>query len=302
MKELVDGFLDYIIYEKKLSDKTVDSYRRVLQKSVDALSLEYGSNFKWEQFEEEHMRYLQKEFNFGTDDERLNNNSVAHDLYAISSFFRFLIKRGVLKDNPTKLIKVPKVKRLLPDTLTLNELNTLLDYAPKDLKELRDNTIAELLFSSGLRVSELVALDLNSIDFTTNEVRVLGKGSKERVVPVTKIAISKIKRYLELRHEFNPDLEEKALFLNRFGRRLTSRAVQQNLDELAKKSGIMTHLNPHKLRHSFATGLLQGGADLRSVQEMLGHSSLAATQIYTHLNFEYLKKVYLDAHPLNKKD
>ena len=168
MKELVDGFLDYIIYEKKLSDKTVDSYRRVLQKSVDALSLEYGSNFRWEQFEEEHMRYLQKEFNFGTDDERLNNNSVAHDLYALSSFFRFLIKRGVLKDNPTKLIKVPKVKRLLPDTLTLNELNTLLDYAPKDLKELRDNTIAELLFSSGLRVSELVALDLNSIDFTTN--------------------------------------------------------------------------------------------------------------------------------------
>ena len=105
-----------------------------------------------------------------------------------------------------------------------------------------------------------------------------------------------------MRHEFNPDLDEKALFLNRFGRRLTSRAVQQNLDELAKKSGIMTHLNPHKLRHSFATGLLQGGADLRSVQEMLGHSSLAATQIYTHLNFEYLKKVYLDAHPLNKKD
>ena len=223
-------------------------------------------------------------------------------LYALSSFFRFLVKKGVLKDNPTKLIKVPKVKRLLPDTLTLNELNTLLDYTPQNLKELRDNTIAELLFSSGLRVSELVDLDLNSIDFTTNEVRVLGKGSKERVVPVTKIAVEKIKRYLELRHEFNPDIDEKALFLNRFGRRLTSRAIQQNLDELAKKSGIMTHLNPHKLRHSFATGLLQGGADLRSVQEMLGHSSLAATQIYTHLDFEHLKKVYLDAHPMSKKD
>lgn len=302
MQNLVNEFLDYIIYEKKLSSKTVESYRRVLLKSVEALSLEYGPTFMWDQFDEAHIRYLQRELNFGSEDERLNNNSVAHDLYALSSFFRFLVKKGVLKDNPTKLIKVPKVKRLLPDTLTLNELNTLLDYTPQNLKELRDNTIAELLFSSGLRVSELVDLDLNSIDFTTNEVRVLGKGSKERVVPVTKIAVEKIKRYLELRHEFNPDIDEKALFLNRFGRRLTSRAIQQNLDELAKKSGIMTHLNPHKLRHSFATGLLQGGADLRSVQEMLGHSSLAATQIYTHLDFEHLKKVYLDAHPMSKKD
>lgn len=166
--------------------------------------------------------------------------------------------------------------------------------------EQRDSAIAELLFSSGLRVSELVGLDLKDLNYETKEIRVLGKGSKYRIVPVGEKALDKISNYLKIRDEFKPS--EDALFLNKYGRRLTTRAVEQNLDKLSIKAGVQTHLNPHKLRHSFATELLQGGADLRSVQEMLGHASLAATQVYTHLDFEHLKSVYNKAHPLaNRK-
>ena len=158
------------------------------------------------------------------------------------------------------------------------------------------------MFSSGLRVSELVSLDLSNINLEVCEVRVIGKGSKERIVPIGSKAVEKLKDYLILREQFNP--QDNALFLNKYGKRMTTRAVEQNLDKLSTKAGVQTHLNPHKLRHSFATELLQGGADLRAVQEMLGHSNLAATQIYTHLDFEHLKEVYNKAHPIanRKKD
>lgn len=293
-------FIDYLRYEKRASIHTISSYSNVLKRAVAVLEREFDDVKSWQNVGLEQMRAIQRDFNFNSENIKQSNNSVAHDLYALSSFFKYLIKQGELLDNPCSLIKAPKVKRLLPKILTLNEIDVLLDYKPNDLYEVRDSAIAELLFSSGLRVSELVGLDLTDLNYETKEILVLGKGNKYRIVPVGQNALDKISNYMKVREEFKPS--ENALFLNKYGKRLTTRAVEQNLDKLSVKAGVQTHLNPHKLRHSFATELLQGGADLRSVQEMLGHASLAATQIYTHLDFEHLKSVYNKAHPLaNRK-
>ena len=280
-------FIDHLRYEKRASIHTISSYSNVLKRAVTVLEREFDNIKSWQSVGLEQMRAIQRDFNFNDENIKQSNNSVAHDLYALSSFFEYLIKQGELSDNPCSLIKAPKVKRHLPKILTLNEIDVLLDYEPKDVFEQRDSAIAELLFSSGLRVSELVGLGLKDLNYETKEIRVLGKGSKYRIVPVGEKALDKISNYLKIRDEFKPS--EDALFLNKYGRRLTTRAVEQNLDKLSIKAGVQTHLNPHKLRHSFATELLQGGADLRSVQEMLGHASLAATQVYTHLDFEHLK-------------
>ena len=296
LKDFIDRYLDKLRFEKRASQHTIESYQRVLTKALEVLEREFSDLKEWKDVKLEQMRVIQREFNFDADLNKLNNNSVAHDLYALSSFFKFLVSVEEIPDNPFSLIKAPKIKRHLPKILSLTEIDAILSLNPETIYERRDLAIVELLFSSGLRVSELVGLDLEDYDEFVQEVRVLGKGSKQRVVPVNDSAISRINDYLLIRERFEP--KEPALFLNRFGSRLTTRAVEQNLMKLCDKASVTTHLNPHKLRHSFATELLQGGADLRSVQEMLGHASLAATQIYTHLDFEHLKAVYNNSHPL----
>lgn len=296
LKDLIVRYLDKLRFEKRASQHTIDSYQRVLFKALEVLEREFSDLREWKEVKLEQMRVIQREFNFDSDLNKLNNNSVAHDLYALSSFFKFLVSIEEIPDNPFSLIKAPKIKRHLPKILSLTEIDSILSLKPENIYERRDLAIVELLFSSGLRVSELVGLDLEDYDEFVAEVKVLGKGSKQRVVPVNESAISKISDYLLIRDSFDP--KEPALFLNRFGRRLTTRGVEQNLMKLCDKASVSAHLNPHKLRHSFATELLQGGADLRSVQEMLGHASLAATQIYTHLDFEHLKAVYNKSHPL----
>ncbi len=293
--EDAQDFISYLLHEKRYSAKTADAYERVMHKAIAALSSESPDVSSWDKVGQREMRILAREFNFGVDANTLSSTSVAHDLYALSSFFKFMLAKGRLESSPFSYIKAPKVKRPLPKILTLNELNTLLSFAPQNKFQIRDLAIAELLFSSGLRVSELTSLQLTDYNAAISEVRVTGKGNKTRVVPVGTQAITKIGAYLKIRDEFEP--QDDALFLSRLGRGMTTRAVEQNLQKLAYSAGLNIELFPHKLRHSFATTLVEHGADLRSVQEMLGHSSLAATQIYTNLDFAHLRKVYNAAHP-----
>ncbi len=292
----IEDFISCLEHERRYSDATVASYRRALKKAVDALSAQAPQIKSWEEIELSEMRILAREFNFGQEAQRLSSSSVAHDLYVLSSFFSFMIMKERLKTNPFEFIKAPKVKRALPKILTGTELAKLLDIEAKTPQELRDLAIAELLYSSGLRVSELTALRLGDYDAQQEEVRIVaGKGGKTRIVPVGSKARERIAAYLKSRPLFNP--VDDALFVSRYGKAMTTRAVEQNLKKLAQKAELNIDIFPHKLRHSFATELVENGADLRSVQEMLGHSSLAATQIYTNLDFAHLRKVYNAAHP-----
>lgn len=298
MEKLIEdaqAFLDYLQFECRYSPLTVKSYLRVLEKAITALYSETSVR-SWQEAGMPQLRALMRELNFGGDAQRLSSASVAHDVYVLNRLFVFLVKRGRLAQNPApESLKAPRVRHALPQVMTETEVERLLEVPAATPAELRDLAAAELLISSGLRVSELVSLNLENCSFDCREVRVTGKGSKERVVPFGSKAEEKLRAWLAVRDTFRP--LENALFLNRFGKRLSARSIESALKKLALKAGLDIRIFPHKLRHSFATELVEHGADLRSVQEMLGHSSLAATQIYTNLNFEHLKKVYARAHP-----
>ena len=226
----------------------------------------------------------------------LTRRSMARKLAALRSFFKFFCRKEILRINPVQRVASPKLGRKLPNFLYLEQMEVLLRASDcTNLLGSRDQVIMELLYGSGLRVSELVGLDLKNLDLESGLIRVLGKGSKERVVPVTNYAIEAIERHLGMRQDQN-----QILLLNYQGTRLTARSVRRILDKLVAKSGLGQHVNPHMLRHSYATHMLDGGADLRSVQELLGHLKLSSTQIYTHLTRERIKKVYDQAHPRAK--
>jgi integrase/recombinase XerC len=230
--------------------------------------------------------------------------SIARKLSAIRSFYRYLVREGILESSPIEKTSSPKLDKRLPEFLTLDEVVRLLN-AP-DLstpKGQRDRALLELLYASGLRVSELVRLDLGEVNLDTNEIRVWGKGSKERMVLMGKPASEALRNYLE---QGRPKLlgdkkKTSALFINRYGQRIPERRVQKMLEDYAKKAGIEKRVHPHMLRHTFATHLLDGGADLRVVQELLGHAQLSSTQIYTHVTKSQARKVYLSAHPMAKE-
>ena len=234
LDSLVARYIDYLKFERRASEHTIISYEHILNKALKVIKDNFPYINSFNEISLKEMRTIQKEFNYDKELDKLNNNSVAHDLYALSSFFRYLIRTGDLESNPVKLISVPKVKRHLPKVLTLNEVEKLLDYEPKNVLEFRDNAIAELLFSSGLRVSEAVSLNIENLNLENMEVRVLGKGAKERIVPVGPLAMDKICDYLERRDELKP--VDNALFLNRFGKRITTRAIEQNLEKLSARS------------------------------------------------------------------
>lgn len=240
--------------------------------------------------------YIVRSFLGSMTDQGMERRSMARKLSALRSFFKFLCREGVLAKNPVQRIATPKLGRKLPHYLHIEQMGKLLQ-APDCSSPLgvRDQVILELLYGSGLRVSELAGLNLQDIDLEQLFVRIRGKGKKERIVPLTQIAVDTIKAYLRMR----PDHEE-ALLLNYQGSRLSTRSIRRILDKLAKEAGLTQHVHPHMLRHSFATHLLDGGADLRSVQELLGHSKLSSTQIYTHLTRERLLEVYDQSHPRAK--
>ena len=230
----------------------------------------------------------------------LGARSVARRLSAVRTFLNYLIEMGVVKSNAGVHVQAPKAPRRLPATLDADQVASLLAISGDDPVTLRDRAILELFYSSGLRLAELVGLNLGDVDAADRTVRVLGKGSKARVVPVGKQALAALKDWLAVRAELaRPG--ELALFVGRRGERVSPRTVQKRVNEWAKRQGAPTGVHPHMLRHSFATHVLESSRDLRAVQEMLGHASLSTTQIYTHLDFQHLASVYDQAHPRARK-
>lgn len=230
-------------------------------------------------------------------------SSIARKLATLRSFFRYLCREGVVQANPARLVSTPKLAKRLPAHLSVDEVDRLLGSpGGQDAQGVRDRAILELFYASGIRLSELVGLDLNSLDLRERFVKVRGKGNKERIVPIGSKAVTALRRYLDRRKESIAvpawgRLGPQALFLNRFGGRLSARSMARILLKYLKRSGLGPKITPHGLRHSYATHLLEAGADLRTIQELLGHSRLSTTQRYTHLNLDHLMEVYDKAHP-----
>jgi integrase/recombinase XerC len=227
--------------------------------------------------------------------------TVARKLATLRSFYKFLVKRRQLSSNPVLVVRTPKQEKRLPRFLEYEQVRKLLETPPMDSwLGARDRAIMETLYSTGMRVSELVAMNMDDIDFLGEVVHIRGKNKKERIAPISSSALQIIQHYLEFRNkraQNNANFDSKVLFVNKHGRRLSTRSVRRKMDKYLKIAGLDPSVSPHTLRHSFATHMLNNGADLRSVQEMLGHQSLSTTQIYTHLTTGKLKKVYQGAHP-----
>ena len=241
---------------------------------------------------------------FGEVSKDLSPASIMRLVAALRNFYSYLKDKGYIEQNPWKSIRPPKVPKKLPEFLTIPEAEELIDVLEKDKspKALRDKAILEVLYGCGLRVSELVGLDVGDIDLEGRTLRVLGKGSKERIVPLGEYAIDALREYLRVRNQIGRDMERdnSALFLNMRGKRLTDRSVRRILDNYALKAGLDRHIHPHVLRHTYATHMLEGGADLRSIQELLGHARIGTTQRYTHVTMARILDVYRRTHPRAK--
>jgi integrase/recombinase XerC len=232
----------------------------------------------------------------------LSGKSIARMLSSWRGFFDFLVKRKGFSQNPAKGIRAPKSVKSLPQALSIEQAIKLVDIKDDDILSIRDHAVLELFYSSGLRLSELVNLNSDQIDFTEGTVMVHGKGNKTRIVPLGSHAISALKKWLGLRATLlKNNLEEKAVFIGKQGKRISARNIQYRLKDWSIKQGVNTTVHPHMLRHSFASHVLQSSGDLRAVQEMLGHANISTTQVYTHLDYQHLTKVYDIAHPRAKK-
>ncbi len=221
--------------------------------------------------------------------------SIQRRLSAIRTFYEFLLREGCCKSNPAHEVRAPKAKRRLPTTLDADQMGRLLDFRVDDMLSTRDKAMMELFYSSGLRLSELVSLDLSAVDLKDRTVRVEGKGNKTRILPIGRFAVTALQNWLGERARLSKG--DAAMFIGRGGRRLTPRAIQLRVNTWSRRMGLGVHVHPHMLRHSFATHLLESSTDLRGVQELLGHADISTTQIYTHLDFQHLAKVYDAAHP-----
>jgi len=228
---------------------------------------------------------------------QIKRSTMLRKISSLRSFAKFLETRGLIKLNPFKLFDAPKREKILPKFLTEEEASNLMEARPSKLYSLRNKAILELLYSSGLRRSELIGLNICDINFQQGYARVLGKGSKERIVPITDIALDSIQNYLLTRPQYLPS---DPLFLSSYRRRISGEGIRQIIKQSAINTKLVRHITPHSLRHSFATHLLNNGCDLKTLQEMLGHKSLSATQVYTHVSLDRLKNVYNHSHPKSK--
>jgi integrase/recombinase XerC len=297
MQEIISRYRNYLEAERNASPYTVRNYITDLVDFLQFLKSQQISSLK--EVDKHSLRnYLSQLLDRG-----FVKASIARKLSAIRSFYGYLLREGMVPVNPLVSTSSPKLDKRLPSFLTLSEVERLLE-APdvSNPRGLRDRALLEVLYASGLRVSELVNLDLAQVNLETNEIRVWGKGSKERMVLMGQPAARAIITYLKRgRPALLGKKKTDALFLNRYGDRLVERRVQRILEKYATTVGVRRRVYPHMLRHTFATHLLDGGADLRVVQELLGHASLSTTQIYTHISQSQARKVYLSAHPLARE-
>lgn len=299
MNELIREYGDYLTNEKDASVHTHKNYLADLRQFSDYINSKHP---KFDMARPEGLKEVDNIIIRGFLAELFKKNSaasVARKLASLRSFFQYWVKKGILTNNPGKDVSSPKVPRRLPNFLSIDEVFRLLE-GPKGTGALvnRDRAILELLYASGLRVSELVGLNLDQIDFSENAVRVIGKGSKERVVPIGSKAKEAMQKYIDIRGTLiDEDSATEAVFVNRRGGRLTPRSVERLIQKYIKVCGINKRVTPHVIRHTFATHLLNAGADLRGIQELLGHASLSTTQKYTHVSIDKLMEVYDKSHP-----
>ncbi len=299
MKEDIERFLTYLVVEKGFSDNTAAAYRNDLSQLasfVEEDATKRGLTSSWANFSRQGMlSYLLnlKERNYAA-------TTQARKVAAAKSFFSFMVAEGRLKDNPTDNVGAPNVGRHLPKPISHPQAMKLLGQPDKlsTPEAKRDSAMLHLLYASGMRVSELMSLNLGDVDTEGDFVRCFGKGHKERLIPIARSASLAVAQYIK---EHRPNLahndDEKALFLNRRGERLTRQGFWQILKGYARSAGLDAGITPHTLRHSFATQMLSGGADLRTVQELLGHANISTTQVYTHLTSEHVRRTYEKAHP-----
>lgn len=290
MKKHIAQFITYITAEEGLSPHTIRAY----SKDLDEFSSFVDKNAK--DIDNLDIRSFMASLHH----KGLKKTSISRKLATVRAFFKYLHREGYVKKNPAKLVSSPKIPKNLPGFLDIDETFSLMD-APsgETFKPTRDRAILELLYSSGLRVSELTSLNISDIDMKESLIRVKGKGRKERILPIGSKALEAIKNYLPERISIKN--KSAALILNNRGGRLTQRSVRRILIDYSRMINLKSHLSPHTLRHTFATHLLHEGADLRSIQELLGHSSLSTTQKYTHVDIGHLTEVYDKAHPMSKK-
>ncbi|MEO6024959.1 MAG: tyrosine recombinase XerC [Burkholderiales bacterium] len=289
--DLRDRYLAYLAYEKRLSALTCTHYRR----DLDAL-LDSAKQQPLKELTSHDVRRLLASLH----SKGLGGRSLARMLSAWRGFFTFLAMNHGYKTNPCIGLRPPKSAKRLPNALSPDQMAGLLDIKPENALETRDKAIIELAYSSGLRVSELTGLDFSSVSGAEQQVMVTGKGAKTRIVPVGKVALAALAAWRAVRATLAKP-NEVALFVGRNGRRLGVRAIQARLKAWARRQGLRLNVHPHMLRHSFASHVLQSSGDLRAVQEMLGHASIASTQVYTHLDFQHLAKIYDEAHPRAKR-
>ena len=302
MKEEINSFMNYLTVEKGFSGNTLDAYRNDLQQLATFAGEEAakeGGTPSWANFNRQAMlSYMLnlKERNYAA-------TTIARKVAATRSFFGFLKSEGVIKTDPTENMSSPSVGKSLPKPISISQVRQLLEQPAKQntLEAKRDKAMLELLYASGMRISELVGLNLGDVNAEEGFVRCFGKGHKERIVPIYEQAARLVKEYIgETRPKLARKKDEVALFLNPRGDRLTRQGFWQKLKEYAKSAGLDAQVSPHTLRHSFATHMLSGGADLRAVQELLGHANISTTQVYTHLTSEHVRRTYERSHPRAK--
>ncbi|MDX9768000.1 MAG: tyrosine recombinase XerC [Ectothiorhodospiraceae bacterium] len=292
----IDRYLAHLRDERRYSPHTLDAYARDLAQFVATLTRGADTDPDWSRVSAHDIRAVSAARHRAGMDGR----SIQRLLSAVRGFYRFLMREGVAASNPATDIRAPKTARRLPSVLDVDQVGRLLERAGDDPLLLRDRAMLELMYSSGLRLSELTGLDLDRLDLDAGMVRVFGKGRKTRDLPVGAKARAALAAWLKTRPTLAaPDCT--ALFVNRRGGRLSSRSVQQRLARQALAQGLDRHVHPHMLRHSFASHLLESSGDLRAVQELLGHANIGTTQIYTHLDYQHLAKVYDAAHPRAKR-